>query len=276
MLIKGLDFTSSPSLKKPITCATCTLVGNLLTVNQVEWIADFKAFEELLAEHGTWMLGCDFPFAQSRRLVENLNWPDCWAGYVDLVAKLSRDEFVALLEDYKRERASGDKEHRREADKLAKSISPQKLYGTPVGKMFYEGAKRLLASPADIVPFRASGAARIIAEVYPALVARFLVGKRSYKNDTRGKQTPALTAARKAIVAGLREGAIERQYGIRMTFSDKQANRWVSNHSGDELDAVLGAIQAAWAWKRKGNSFGVPDSVDPVEGWICDPAMVPT
>ena len=58
-----------------------------------------------------------------------------------------------------------------------------------------------------------------------------------------------------------------------MTFSDKQANRWVSNHSGDELDAVLGAIQA---WKRKGNSFGVPDSVDPVEGWICDPAMVPT
>ncbi|GLC37507.1 hypothetical protein PLESTM_000596700 [Pleodorina starrii] len=42
--------------------------------------------------------------------------------------------------------------------------------------------------------------------------------------------------------------------------------------SGDTLDAVLAALQAAWAATRgpEGN-WGAPEDVDPLEGWVTDP-----
>ena len=33
-------------------------------------------------------------------------------------------------------------------------------------------------------------------------------------------------------------------------------------------DAVLCLLQAAWAWQRRTERHGLPDAVDPVEGWI--------
>jgi hypothetical protein len=273
MIIKGLDFTSAPSRNKPITCARCRLTGTGLQVEQLDHLTDFSGFEHLLAQPGEWLLGCDFPFAQSRTLVENLHWPDAWTRYAGLVAGLTKSEFADVLNAYKKDRAKGDKEHRRETDRLAGAISPQKLYGVPTGKMFYEGVTRLLQSPADILPLRMNGETRIIAEVYPALVARHFIGKRSYKNDTRRKQTPALTEARRAIVDGLASAGLSAQYGIQLEFNDRQADGWINDHSGDELDAVLGAVQAAWAWLHRHDNFGIPRSVDMLEGWICDPAL---
>ena len=41
--------------------------------------------------------------------------------------------------------------------------------------------------------------------------------------------------------------------------------------SGDKLDAVLCAIQAAWAWKKRDRRYGRPHSADKLEGWIADP-----
>jgi hypothetical protein len=41
--------------------------------------------------------------------------------------------------------------------------------------------------------------------------------------------------------------------------------------SGDRLDALLCAIQAAWAWTQRDPGFGLPEHVDPLEGWIFDP-----
>jgi len=41
--------------------------------------------------------------------------------------------------------------------------------------------------------------------------------------------------------------------------------------SGDSLDALLCAIQAAWSWRQRHNGFGAPHNVDPLEGWIADP-----
>ena len=52
------------------------------------------------------------------------------------------------LDTYRAGRAYGDKEHQRRTDIAARSISPQKLYGVPVGLMF----SRALIDPAVPVP----------------------------------------------------------------------------------------------------------------------------
>jgi hypothetical protein len=46
----------------------------------------------------------------------------------------------------------------------------------------------------------------------------------------------------------------------------------VGDATGDRLDAALCAMQAAWAWRRRDDNYGLPAHVDPLEGWI---AMVP-
>jgi hypothetical protein len=45
----------------------------------------------------------------------------------------------------------------------------------------------------------------------------------------------------------------------------------VDDASGDSLDAVLCLVQAAWAVSRQAQGatrYGLPDDMDPLEGWI--------
>ena len=273
MIIKGLDFTSVPSVKKPITCALCHLQGNELHVLEMQRLENFPAFETEIAAPGEWVAGVDFPFGQSRTLIKNLDWCERWEEYIEMVSLYSKQEFIDLLESYKKYRKTGDKEHRRQIDELAKSISPQKLYGVPVGKMFYEGAKRLLRSPASIVPFRVADPHRVIMESYPAIVARRVVGKEAYKHDQTSKQTSEHAAARARIVAAFTSGLLEGHYGIKV-LTDTHDDALVADVSGDSLDAVLCALQAAWGYQSRDNDYGVPLAVDRAEGWIVDPLFV--
>jgi hypothetical protein len=71
-------------------------------------------------------------------------------------------------------------------------------------------SRRLLASPVNIVPFRPNSDERIVVEPYPALVVRRFIGRLSYRNDTRSKQTEALRQARPAIVEGLGSDVFRR------------------------------------------------------------------
>ena len=43
--------------------------------------------------------------------------------------------------------------------------------------------------------------------------------------------------------------------------------------SGDHLDSLICAIQAAWAWRNRNDNFGAPSSTDTLEGWIADPML---
>ena len=43
--------------------------------------------------------------------------------------------------------------------------------------------------------------------------------------------------------------------------------------TGDQLDALICAIQAAWAWTMKAQRYGAPEGADALEGWIADPAL---
>jgi hypothetical protein len=111
--------------------------------------------------------------------------------------------------------------------------------------------------------------ARIVVEAYPGVMARALVGRAGYKNDTREKQTAAHSQMRHAIVDQILNGKVEAIYGLRV-----EAGRSLADDpSGDRLDALLCAIQAAWAWTRRDTGYGAPHDVDALEGWIADPSL---
>lgn len=266
MDIFGIDFTSRPSRRKPLTLARCILRGERLDFVAMDALPTFAEFERLLRVPGPWIAALDFPFGHARRFVEGIGWPLDWASYVATAHRLGRDGYRQALEAYKADRPLGDKEHRRAADKVAASISPQKLYGVPVALMFFEGAPRLVASGVTVPGLQAGDPQRIVVEGYPGIVARRLIGRRSYKNDDRARQTPALLESRHALLAALRAQSVAR-YGIAVEAPDAIAD----DPSGDQLDAFICAVQAAWAWRRRERGFGMPADADRLEGWIADP-----
>ena len=269
MKILGIDFTSRPSRRKKMTCIQCSLDGATLRVQQLEEWASFAAVENALERRGLWVAGIDFPFGQARRFIETIGWPASWPGYVAHAAGLGREEFRTEPTRYREHRAAGDKEHRRETHKAAGSISPQKLYGIPVGLMFFEGAPHLLASGVSIPHLKEGDPARIAVEAYPGILARALIDRRSYKNDTRSKQTRDQHEARLALLECLRLEAPER-YGI----SIEAPSALCDDPGADHLDALLCAVQAAWTWQQRENGYGAPTRLDPLEGWIADPHLV--
>jgi hypothetical protein len=139
MRIYGIDFTSRPKRRKPITCLEATLDGTTLRAGALQEWQEFSGFEEVLRRPGPWIAGIDFPFGQSRTFIGNIAWPATWPGYVAHAKSLGREGFRETLSRYRESRPAGDRKHRRKADSAAGSISPQKLYGVPVGLMFFEG-----------------------------------------------------------------------------------------------------------------------------------------
>lgn len=267
--VLGIDFTSAPTPRKPITCARTRLDRDVLRfVELVRW-GGFARFEQALSLPGPWVAGVDFPFGQSRRLVENIGWPQHWAGYVQEVASLDRKEFRETLEDYKRDRQVGDKHHKRACDVLSRSQSPQTLNYTPVGLMFFEGAPRLLESGVH-VPFNHDGdESRIVLEAYPGVAARGLIGDRSYKSDDKKKQTQEQQDARQEIWSGLTGNPGRARYGFRVDVPKEV----IDDPGADDLDAVICAVQAAWGWTQREENFGAPSDLDRLEGWIADPSL---
>jgi hypothetical protein len=153
MVVYGIDFTSAPSRTKPLTQAVCRLSGDLLKVDEIRRLPGFEDLEEVLNQPGPWIAALDFPFGMPKKLIENQDWPLCWAGYVGIVAGMTKREFENRLRDYQRKGSPGDKRLLRVVDRHAGSRSPMQLDFTPVAKMFYQGAPRLLRSKANVVPF---------------------------------------------------------------------------------------------------------------------------
>jgi hypothetical protein len=274
MKIYGLDFTSAPSRKKPITCAAGDLQEGRLHVEDCLELTSFEDFEALLGVDGPWLAALDFPFGQPRKLISNLGWPETWEGYMRVVASMGKGEFEETLRRYRESRPAGDKQHLRATDVLAGACSPMMLHRVPVGKMYFEGATRLLKAGVSILPCRPAADSRIAVEGYPALVARRLIGRSSYKSDERAKQTQEKEAARREIVRGLRSSTIEGRYGVRVELPEEMAGVLVEDHMADALDAVLCAVQAGWAYLQRDRGYGIPVACESMEGWIVDPFIL--
>jgi hypothetical protein len=292
MRIYGLDFTSSPSAAgsrakgaKRLTLAKCVLKESLLSVEKLIPIngprhGDYSKVAAWLASEGEWVAAIDFPFGQPTRLITDLGWPTTWEGYVRHVAGYSKRDYADLIDNYRAGQPADHKEHFRAVDCKACSLSPMKMYFVPVGKMFHQGAPLLLASPSRIVPFTTEDKPTVVVEAYPGLVARKFIQRRSYKHDDPNKQTPELANARKALVTALiatvstpESKGIEDWYDFRVAMSAELATECIEDPTGDKLDAVLAAIQAAWAYSRRDHNYGVPKACDLLEGWIPDPEI---
>ncbi|NDJ77848.1 MAG: DUF429 domain-containing protein [Chloroflexi bacterium] len=269
-LIYGLDFTSAPTRQKPITCAGGSFDGEILRITTFEALTDFDQFEAVLMRFGPWTAGFDFPFGQPERLIRALGWGDSWGAYVRRIAGLGKEAFEAAIAAYRATRPPGDKHHLRRTDEWAGAKSPMMLHGVPVGKMFFQGAPRLLAAGVHVAPCHPTGDSRVAVEAYPALVARKWIGSTGYKSDARPKQTPDHRLARQSIVDGLR--ANREHYGFDVALTVSHVAELVDDPTGDQLDAVLCAVQAAWASTQPG--YGIPDAANGLEGWIVDPAYM--
>jgi hypothetical protein len=270
MRIFGIDFTSSPKPRKPITCLSCHLENGVLEASRgPERWGSFKEFEDRLKGDGPWIAGIDFPFGQSRKFIENIGWPQTWADYVRYAHSLGRQNFHNKLTAYRCCRSYGDREHRRATDVAAKSISPQKLHGVPVGLMFFEGAPRLIQAQVTIPGLQVGDPERVVVEAYPKMLVRKFGEGQSYKNDNKKKQTEDQLKVRCEMFSRIIGGACLDEYGFRVAAPASL----VDDPSGDEFDALLCAIQAAWSWTERKNRFGAPTGFDSLEGWIADPSL---
>ncbi|XAH22491.1 DUF429 domain-containing protein [Xylophilus sp. GW821-FHT01B05] len=276
-LLFGCDFSSSPGRRKPIVLAFGRLAGarvQLVGLQSFETLADFGAW---LATPGQpWLGGFDLPFGLPRELVQTLGWPTDWAACMDHYAGLSRaairDHFAAFCAA----RPVGAKFAHRVTDGPAGASPSMKWVNPPVAYMLQAGVPLLRASGAylaGVMPHQAQ-AEKIALEAYPGLLAREVLARRSYKSDTRAKQTTDRLIARKDLLAALECGvgpAGPLRLGLRLKLSPAQHDRLVADGSGDALDAVLCLLQAAWALRRQGEGaacYGLPDGTDPLEGWI--------
>jgi hypothetical protein len=189
---------------------------------------------------------------------------------VERVAALERAAFREALTAYRADRREGDKEHRRKTDIAAGSISPQKLHGVPVGLMFFAGASRLLKLGVTIPGLVSGDPARVVIEAYPKLVASKFIGRRTYKNDSKRKQSDEHRRTRHDLVGHITNSHLT-DYGLSVEIMAGLAEHLLDDPTGDRLDALLCAVQAAWAWTQRDTGYGAPSDLDALEGWIADP-----
>jgi hypothetical protein len=255
---------------------------------------------------------CDFPFGLPRPFVEALQQhgpgtlPEDLAGLArdDTGAPLEAERLMRALQKHCVDRAgfqrlidgwgvhwhperadahTGSKLLHRATDVAlpgVSSTSPLQTRYVPVGKMYFEGMRRLVEADLTLPGLRVGRANAVALEAYPGLLVFELLGRRSYKSDAKAS-TPAEVSAQQArliarmdLIDALEQGRSQRLAGadgLRLKLSAAQRDHLLSDAKGDRLDAVLCLMQAAWAQRQREQGqalWGLSPGMDPVEGWI--------
>ncbi len=260
----GVDFSSAPRRAKPIVAAWGRRAGAVLKLVAIEALPDAAGFSRLLATPGPWLGAFDLPFGLPRELVETLGWPTEWLPLMRHYAALSRDEIRSTFAAFCNARPVGGKFAHRACDRPAGSSPSMKWVNPPVAFMLHAGVPALIDAGVQLPGLLPGDPQRVALEAYPGLLARELVGSRSYKSDDKARQTPERLIARKDIVDALEQG--RTRLGLRLKLTHAQRDALVDDASGDKLDAVLCLLQAGWASGQPGH--GLPAAMDPLEGWI--------
>lgn len=265
-LLIGCDFSSSPSRRKPIVMAEGSLSKGRVLLTGLVRIESLGGFEQYLCRERVWIGAFDFPFGLPRELVEHLGWPRNWPELIYHYAGLTRPEIRSTFAAFCDARPAGQKFAHRAADKPAGSSPSMKWINPPVAYMLHAGVPRLLAAGAHLPGLHEGDTCRVALEAYPGLLARGVLGHRSYKSDDKTKQTAERLIARKDLITALEHG--QTRLGLRLKVSHAQRDALVDDASGDSLDAVLCLLQAAWAARQGAPRYGLPPEMDPLEGWI--------
>jgi hypothetical protein len=278
--IYGIDFTSAPSARKPLTCASAILEEAHLVVQGMATWTDFRELEKFLSSPGPWTCGLDFPFAMPQTFLEEVGWPLNWEAATRQLAVFRRGTsretahgaFRDFIRKYRDRQPPGKKHPKRRCDDLAGAVSPLMVYGVPVGLMLLEGAPRLLASEASLVPNRPRVDDRVVVEVYPGVAGRTLLGERvPYKTEHR--DTRKWQARRLALLEALGGLPGYSRYNLEIGLTAEVRDACLADPRGDRLDAVLCAVQAGWAAGQLLAGWQLPEGASKNEGWIFDPAL---
>ncbi|MBW8758442.1 MAG: DUF429 domain-containing protein [Burkholderiales bacterium] len=262
--LAGVDFTSAPRRGKPIVWARGAWQRpGLLKLECFDEDRTPAAFAASLRRPGPWLAAFDMPFGLPRELLATLGWPADWAGSMAHYASLSRPQIVAAFAAFCDARPTGSKFAHRACDAPAGSSTSMKWVNPPVAFMLHAGVPALREAGVDLPGLAAGDPTRVALEGYPGLVARALIGRRSYKSDARAQQTTERLIARKDLVDALEQG---RWRGLRLKCTHAQRDELVADAQGDRLDAALCLLLAGWADTQPG--YGRPADADPVEGWI--------
>lgn len=265
----GCDFSSSPSKKKSIVFSIGSSNNKRIVLSKIEQINSLDGFSAWLKANKNWVGAFDLPFGLPRELVETLNWPTNWQACMAHYASLSREEIRSTFKSFCDARPVGGKFAHRVTDLPAGSSPSMKWVNPPVAYMLHAGVPRLIEAGVHIPALHDGDAQRVALEAYPGLLAKEILGNRSYKSDDKAKQTPERLIARKDLVTKLELG--QTRLNLRLKLSHAQRDALIDDASGDSLDAVLCMVQAAWALERHqegAKNYGLPVKVDPLEGWI--------
>jgi Protein of unknown function (DUF429) len=264
-LLAGIDFSCNPSQRKPVTVALGQLGGPVVKLARLEAFSTLDAVSAWLATPGPWLGAFDFPFGLPRAFVEaNALGATCEQLIHNVRARCTtRMAWRGFIDTWGNGQPAGQRLLHRRTDTALQglsSTSPLQTRYVPVGFMYYEGVARLIDAGVTLPQMFAGDPARVAVEAYPGLLAHELIGRRSYKN----KAEPDRLIARKEILDALEQG--RTRLGLRLRLTHAQRDHVVDDASGDRLDAVLCLMQAAWASTRPGH--GLPEGIDPIEGWI--------
>jgi Protein of unknown function (DUF429) len=267
----GVDFSSSPTRRKPITVAKGRLASlrgqPAVCLESLLKIPSLESFKEWLNTRGPWLAAFDFPFALPLEFLRINGWPHAsWQAHIEHFAQLTRPEMVVHFKAFCDARPVGEKFAHRACDRLSGSSPSMKWVNPPVAYMLHAGAPRLLAAGVHIPMLNAGDTSRIALEAYPGYFARTVVGRNSYKSDDRAKQNVERLEQRKRIVAAIEDG--RNNLSLAGQFDATLREQCLEDASGDTLDACICLMQAAWGWQRREANFGLPLQTDALEGWI--------
>jgi len=245
--------------------------GSRVRLRRLQSVSSLPDFSAALVQSPSWVGAFDLPFGLPRELVSTLGWPLEWQACMSHYASLSRADIRAHFSAFCNARPVGGKFAHRATDLPAGSSPSMKWVNPPVAFMLHAGVPLLQDAGAyfpGLQP-RPAEIRRVALEAYPGMLAREILGTRSYKSDDRAKQTPERLIARKDLLNALELG--QSRWQLRLHLSHAQRDALVGDASGDALDAVLCLVQAAWADLRHQQGeplYGLPPSMDPLEGWI--------
>ncbi len=245
------------------------LSPGLVQLKQIQQVFALSEFEQALQTQSPWLGGFDLPFGLPRELVMQLGWPlkyaDCLAHY----SAMSRADIRACFKNFCDQRPVGQKFAHRQTDRVADSSPSMKWVNPPVAYMMHAGVPLMIKAGVSLVGLLEQDPLRKALEAYPGMLAREILGRRSYKSDDKSRQTPDRLIARKDVVHALELGQTRLKLRLKLTHGQREA--LIDDASGDTLDAVLCALQAAWGWMQNADgsgSYGLPLEMDPLEGWI--------
>ncbi len=295
MNIFGVDFSSSPSRRKPIVIACAKLSTTLertdqwvLSLERFEKVYSLDEFAEWLEAPGPWLSGFDFPFALPRDFLVTVAWPPFspeseaserpWSAHIEHLSSLSRQDLVVAFKRFCAARPAGRKFAHRACDLFAGASSSMKWVNPPVAYMLHAGATRLHQAGVMIPGLKLGDSQRVALEAYPGFLARLVLGRESYKSDDARKQNEARRLARKRLMAALmsmplREIGMVLASDLKLSLELTRATQTLclDDASGDHLDAWLCAIQACVGYlceeREPGSLYGM-GAIDPLEGWI--------